>query len=175
MRAVLHADVDRDAIDDAAARLGWQLVNIIPAAERRPAQIIFAAPEGYVHLIDDERLEVRYLQAPGPLDVGDELRCYEDDDHQRLCADEGDVDAMKLGLALLVLHAAGPDAARVALLGRALVSEHESVRAAAFTAVTYAPWPALRPHLELMRDCDPNPVLQRGAAQWLELVCRDEP
>ena len=167
MRAVLHDEVDRDAIDDAARRLEWQLVNVIAAAPGRPEQLIFATRSGHVYLVNDERLGVSYLQGdslPGA------LPSYGTEDHHALCASD-DLDEIRRGLALTVLYASGPDEARIALLGRALASPNENVRRAAFVAITYAPWPELATHVEAMRDGDPHPELRDGAARWLSTVC----
>jgi hypothetical protein len=175
MRAVLHRDVDRDAIDDAALRLHWQLINVISAARERPAQLIFAARGGYVHFVFDDKLGVRYLQteATTVLEAARaELRCYRADEYLSLCEMHDDADAVQLGLALAVLHthADAPDDAAVEALGRALRSSDRAMRAAAFVAASYAPWRELCPHIEAMRDADPDFELRRGAAQWLDMV-----
>jgi hypothetical protein len=167
MRAVLHDEVDRDAIDDAAHRLEWQLVNVIAAAHGRPEQLIFATRSGHVFLVNDERLGVSYLQGES---LQGALPCYGAEDHHALCASD-DLETIRRGLALTVLCASGPDEARVALLGRALASSDENVRKAAFVAITYAPWPELVPHVEAMRDGDPQSELREGAARWLATVC----
>ncbi|MFT3772827.1 MAG: hypothetical protein QM820_46155 [Minicystis sp.] len=57
VRIVLPDATSRDTLDDVAAALGLLLVNILPAAETYPAQIIYVTPDrrAAVHLVDEGR------------------------------------------------------------------------------------------------------------------------
>ncbi|MGE0326708.1 MAG: YkgJ family cysteine cluster protein [Polyangiaceae bacterium] len=66
-RVVLKADVDADAIDDAARFAGWRLTNIIPGDARHPRQLLFSVFDGgWLYLVDDARFAQRWFQAEGP-------------------------------------------------------------------------------------------------------------
>jgi hypothetical protein len=56
IRVELQAGATRDAVDDAAHALGLALVNIVPAAPGRPAQLVFVSPDRRVgvHLVERE-------------------------------------------------------------------------------------------------------------------------
>lgn len=57
-RVVLPASVSRDEVDDALAALGWLLVNIVPASDRHPAQLVcLTADRAHeIHVLDDPRV-----------------------------------------------------------------------------------------------------------------------
>lgn len=57
IRIVLPDATPRDAIDDTAVALGLLLVNIVPAAETHPAQLVYVTPDrrAAVHLVDEGR------------------------------------------------------------------------------------------------------------------------
>lgn len=179
----------RDDLDDAMVGAGFRLVNVIDALPGRPGQLLFARDAGasYVYVIDDMRLGVTYLAAtrrpearaqgaPSPSQVLDELRpslpCHETSAHVELLASlheakGGDEEALGLGLALLVLT--DPDAEGAeAKLREALKHRSPRVRAAALTAVTYAPKSGLFPSLLAMQTSDPDPSLKEAAARVLE-------
>ena len=56
-RVALPASVSRDDLDDAIGALGWLLVNIVPASDRHPAQLIcFTQDRSHqLHVLDDPR------------------------------------------------------------------------------------------------------------------------
>jgi hypothetical protein len=170
-RLVLREDVTRDAVDDAAARAGWQLSNVLPASERQPAQIIFSAASGYVYVVDELRLGVMYLQiasdAPAALmaEARALLSCHDDDDYAALFA-QGDAAA---GLAVAALQG-DEDAARVAQLSRALDDERPEIRALALAAASYALWPGLRPALSQMASDEALAPLRQAASQLLAAI-----
>jgi hypothetical protein len=157
-RLVLRDDVTRDAVDDAAARAGWQLSNVLPASERQPAQIIFSAASGYVYVVDELRLGVMYLQiasdAPAALmaEARALLSCHDDDDYAALFA-QGDAAA---GLAVAALQ--GDEDAR------------PEIRALALAAASYALWPGLRPALSQMASDEALAPLRQAASQLLAAI-----
>ncbi|APR75791.1 Hypothetical protein A7982_01137 [Minicystis rosea] len=57
VRIVLPDAVSRDTLDDVAAALGLLLVNIVPATDAHPAQVIYVTPDrrAAVHLVDEGR------------------------------------------------------------------------------------------------------------------------
>lgn len=189
-RAVLTSTVTRDDVDDAMVGAGFRLVNVVDALPGRPGQLLFARDAGasYVYVIDDLRLGVTYLAAtrrpeareqgaPAPAGVIEELRgalpCHEPSEHRALLASldadapRGDDEAIGLGLALLVLTDPQSDGAEDRLRA-ALKHRSPRVRAAALTAVTYAPEPALVPSLLAMQTSDPDPSLKEAAARVLQ-------
>jgi hypothetical protein len=174
-RAVLQADVSRDDIDDAALRSGWQLTNVLPGGAERPAQMIYAAQQGrtVLYLVEDGRLDVLYFAAAGEGskalmdEVRGELRCCEPDDYRPLVADLADVMRLRRGLGLLVLTQPEPDAEALRVFEQALVHDDLQARSVALTAVTYAPWPALKPLIGRVVADDPLPALRATAAQLL--------
>lgn len=192
-RAVLTATVTRDDVDDAMIGAGFRLVNVIDALPGRPGQLLFARDAGasYVYVIDDMRLGVTYLAAtrrpearaqgaPAPARVLDELRqslaCHESAAHDELLAPLEDgaqtealVDDQRLGLGLALLVLTDPEAETAETKLRAAL-KHLSprVRAAALTAITYAPKPGLLPALLAMQTSDPDASLREAAARVLE-------
>lgn len=64
---VFRGDVERDALDDAFARLDLRLVNVVPKTAALPRQIIAAAPDGSVTVTvaEDDRLGVVYAVVDG--------------------------------------------------------------------------------------------------------------
>jgi lysine-N-methylase len=62
-RLLLHPDVDRAAVDRAAARHGWALVNVYPRRSGRPRQVVFATRDGeaLITFVEDHRVDARYL------------------------------------------------------------------------------------------------------------------
>jgi hypothetical protein len=182
LRAVLRPAVGRDELDDAMHAGGWRLVNVIDAMPGRPSQLIFAADRGaaYVHVIDELQLGVTYLSvscSPGADTTASEvlaalreaLPCHPPDAHEELLADldGGSVEALRLGLALLVLQAPeAPDGEDV--LRRALSHRAMPVRAAALCACAYAARPSLLPALLAMQTGDDDPELRRAASQVID-------
>ena len=183
--------VTRDDVDDAMVGAGFRLVNVIDALPGRPSQLLFARDAGasYVYVIDDLRLGVTYLAATrgaeareqgarSPSDVLAEitrtLPCHQPSAHRELLAslDDGgasDDDERMLGLGLALLVLTDPDAEEAATKICAALSHPSSrVRAAALTAVTYAPKAELAPSLLAMQTSDPDPSLREAAARVLE-------
>lgn len=181
-RVVLSENVTRDDVDDAAARLGWQLSNVLPADTGRPAQLIFSARgrRTFVYLVDDQSLGVAYLTASGDdADAVLAAACAE----LPFCAelpselealfrqDEPDADAVAViarGLAIAALSAPTgihPAGRRLALLQQALAHPDPRVRAAGIAAAGHARWPTLSAALEEMAGRDPLPAFRAAAAE----------
>ena len=171
-RVVLRDEVSRDDIDDAMHECGWQLTNIMPPQAHQPGQIIFTTPaaDGFFHLVEDGRLGLLYFVGSGEAaeacltQAREQLSCYLPGEHEQLLADPDQLERYRRGLALMVLTQ--PTVDRTAL-ERAFAHQDASVRAAALTALTYAPQPQLRPVVEAMRDDDPQAQLRTSAAQVL--------
>jgi hypothetical protein len=175
-RVVLSETVTRDAIDDAMHRCGWQLTNVVPPTGIHPGQLIFAVPqpETILYLVQDGRLGVVYVAALGQgaeallAQVRFELPCCDVDSWGDLTDDPSDLDRFRRGMAILALASPGPTAERVDCAVQALAHADSRVRTAALTAVSYAPWPELRPALEAVRDHDSVEELRSGASQLLD-------
>jgi hypothetical protein len=167
-KVVLTSDVDADAIDDLATAAGWQLTNIVPEGPRRPAQRIFSTNGGdsAVYFVSDARLGVTYaaasgLEAEALLDrVAAELRSHRADE----IVLDGDLERIRVGLAVLALAGVPPKDEIVARLAEVARSDDASVRSAVLTAITYAPWPAFAAIVEGFQG-DPEPALRQAAAQ----------
>ncbi len=182
-RAVLSPVVSRDDIDDAMARAGLSLTNVIPSSETIPAQLVFGTRGGaVVYVIEDARLGVLYVAATGAdaaaelARLGRELPFLGDDDHTALDAalarEPADPEEVVLGLATLIFSAAPHAPAALERLARALAHPNTAVRGRALVAVTYAPSRALYKPLAAIRDADPEPELRAQAGRVLELVLR---
>ncbi|GAB5541188.1 MAG: hypothetical protein SangKO_009480 [Sandaracinaceae bacterium] len=65
MRLLLKPPSGRDEVDSAAIALGWSLANVFPQREGRPRQVIYATAEGLITLVEDHRIDARYLVFSG--------------------------------------------------------------------------------------------------------------
>jgi hypothetical protein len=168
---VLKPDASRDAIDDAMRAGSWRLTNVLLGGQARPPQLIFSRAEGSAHayVIEDARLGVTYLSIQG----GDSLAalaqlrralpCYGPTDHEALVDAPGDAERI-LGLALVALQVPASEQVDDWLLG-GLRDASAQVRAAALTAATYAPRPALLPGLMAIEHGDSEAGLRHAAGQ----------
>jgi len=158
------------------------------------------AGASYVYVVDDMRLGVTYLVAnrpegaeamagPDPASViaelSEALPCVDAGArHELLGALDGSEapdrtsggrapvpaeDAIRLGLALLVLLEPEAEDAE-STLRAALKHPSPGVRAAALTAVTYAPKTTLLPSVLAMQTSDDEPGLREAAARVLESI-----
>jgi len=57
--------VDREAVDRAAERCGWPLLNIFARREGRPRQVIFGTGEWLLTYVEDHRIDARYVTLAG--------------------------------------------------------------------------------------------------------------
>ena len=175
IRAVLHTEVSRDDIDDAALRCGWQLTNIITGSAQQPAQMMYAAREGRtpLYLVEDARLDALYFASQGEgadevmAQVQEQLHCCAADAHHQWLNNFDDVKRVRRGLGIMVLQVSPPDDAALKLMEQALTHPNEQVRTLALTAVSYAPWSALRPTIETLIKNDPNTAVRAAATQLL--------
>lgn len=173
-RLVLADDVTRDEIDDATARCGYHLTNVIPACEDIPAQLIYATASGeHLYVIEDGRLGVVYAAgadtSPALARLGEQLPAATIGP-LRL---DGDPDSLQRDLAARVLCA--PDTPKTRDdLAQCLAHERAEVRRAALVAAAYAPSRVLMS--ALMRIRDEDDVLElRALAERLVATLRGLP
>jgi hypothetical protein len=78
IRLVLAERVTSDDLDDLAARAGFLLLNLVPAADTHPAQAIYRTRDrqALVHVIDDARAAslIVVVQGPGEVEVAAAVR-----------------------------------------------------------------------------------------------------
>lgn len=180
-RVLLDPRTDRDDIDDAMVRCGWQLVDIVAATETEPYQLLYATCDGrgWLRLVDDARLGVAYVQATGPgaataLDqVRESLATVTlDRVWEQLRADHAE--ARRQGLCWLAAAGLGePEPRSVAVVCSALHSDDASVREAALLATAYLRWPAFERELAKRAEVEPIEALQRTARALLDAWPRE--
>lgn len=171
-RAVLADGVTRDDVDDAFGRLGYRLVNVMNLAAGRPAQIVFArAADDYVHVVDDQQLELSYIAMVGTnaqdalAELSRELP-LEEARAAREGMDAGDLVVRARGLAALVLLE--PDAPDLGgYVEAALRDADPRLRRVGLTAAAYAPRASLRDTVLALRDGDPELALRDVVARVL--------
>lgn len=175
-RVVCKEGVTPDAIDAAAAKLGWQLCNLLPALPHQAAQAIFytACRSHCVRFVQDVGLGVLYAEVPDAQvrrELEQELPCHTGDGMSLLARESMFAASApaRLGraLAVLVLHAAEPSAAVADALDQFLQHVDPKVRGAALMASRYALWPAVLSSLEHMAQHDEELQLQASARQLL--------
>jgi hypothetical protein len=179
---VLRASVSRDQIDDALHRGGWHLSNVVPAAERQPAQMMFMSGDGarLLHLVDDSRLGLAYVAASGAAPeaaiaaLAEDLDGFETTSGEQLAsllASAGaDLAALARAVGVLALTADPSSAGALQAFESCLRHPDERVRALALNAVAYAPWPGLVETIADLARSDPSPPLRAAAGQWCALL-----
>jgi hypothetical protein len=185
-RAVLAADVTRDAIDDAMARADLHLTNVVPGSSSIPAQLIYAtarrpeAPVSHAFLIEDVRLGLLYVAASGPA-AQDLLSAV----REHLPTEEAGAERVLNLLAPTVGSPSPPSVLRNlgaavlrsphapttnSALSRALAHGDRDIRLAGLIAASYAPSRALYAPLAEIRDHDDDPQLRAQATRLLQAI-----
>jgi hypothetical protein len=175
-RVVLRETVTQDQVDDLSAALGWRMINVLPATDEQPSQMLFATADrqGVVYLVQDSRLGLAYLTGTGS-GMADELcmarqrlEHYPDTDLAALLASPASDEALIAALGVLaLLGGSEPSQAELDALDRALAHPSPRVRNAALVALPYAPRPPLEPRVAALATGDPDPVVRSNAASVL--------
>jgi hypothetical protein len=179
VRLVVRDGGDRDELDDALAACGCALVNVVAPSPSHPGQMIYASRDrrGFVHLVDDAVLGATYLTSSGEGAAADlealraSVAVYGDDDMAPLVAAARDDAGVCRALGVLALTAGrDPGDVRLDAFAGALGHESAGVRTAALVALSYAPWPGLRGHVERLATGDVDPLVRLQAARVLQML-----
>jgi hypothetical protein len=149
MRILLDPRVVREEIDALADARGWKLVNILPARNERPRQLVFATPEnaGLVSFVDDHCIDARYVCffAHDAAPVADVVRAsLATLDLEAVIAMHAEPERRARALTYLaVLSPASASEPFLGLFSSALASDDAEIQAASMAAARRLSWPEL--------------------------------
>lgn len=192
-RLVLRRGAGSQPLIDAAAELGWPLVNIDDGdpAWARPRIMTFQVPDtGIVaEWVEDQVIEIPYVAIHGP-DAESVARELAGRIGARSITELLDVEdataqkdaPLKRVSALSELAVAAPLELEPRILDRlvrALHDAHPSIRAAAVLAINYRPWKEYRPALEKARAAEDVQAVRRDLdsllAEWDAIAMPRDP
>jgi hypothetical protein len=178
-RALLTADISRNAVMTYAASMGWPLVleEGDPARENYRAHF-GVAPENEFRYVEDLTSRQRYVYVASSTDDGAAILAglvADDIDTvplQQLLDACDTTEDLEHGRALMQLGVAAPYEHAPEVFTRinaGMQHDDARVRRLAAWATTYSPWPSYLPALRTIATSDPEPALRDRAGSIVEI------
>ncbi len=173
-RLIVRRGTDRETVDRAAFFANWDVAEIYPADEDQPYEKVYrpAAPDTWVHYIEDPVLEISYLVAKGA-----NARAALDEIHAKVPVygteelREGSSDEARLKLAVAAITGQNDSEGqwkKTVLEG--MQHPDAAVRRQAILAVGYLRGSEFEKPLERLAGEEPDPEVRADAAAMLDLL-----